>query len=117
MIGGALGRLSGWIHSLVGSEKLDELPDAEVGRARRSFVEWLLKAEQLPTDDRVVDKSSQSLFSLLFSSEALPHDETPNPRAGGSSFLARLLSPERLPVDPVAGKGPGCRDSSRGRAA
>lgn len=113
MASGSFGWYTEWISVVLGSEDLDNLPEASLVPKQASFFSRLMKSESLPFDPEVSTGRPSPQTSGLLAAEPLPMDAFPEPRVGRASFFATLFSRESLPVDPVPGTGPAGRTSGR----
>jgi hypothetical protein len=103
--GGVFRRLSVVVRTVLGGEKLDELPEVPVTTEHHSVFKILSSRETLP-EDVVPAPGKRAFLALLFGPEDLPCDPPPPP-SGRESFLCRLFSREDLPRDLEHGSGAG----------
>ena len=99
MAEGSFSKLSSWFSSIFSHEVISDLPEAPVSAGKQSFLSWLLKPEDLPTEESERTGESRSMLSWLFAPESLPVDEGADQGAKPTPFLTRLFSREDLPFD------------------
>jgi hypothetical protein len=104
MTSGSSGRYKEWVDFLFKPENIDELPVAGSDTRRSSFFSGLLNTESLPFDEPGSGgRLSNPGTSVLLASEPLAFDVPPKSPHGRASLFSTLFSREALPEDPVPG--------------